>query len=89
MRYNLPIPHKKDLFMHHQSLTGQWTFRQHNTAEWLPATVGGVHTVCSRRENPDPFVADNEKQVQLDQRYGLEYRTTFNAYELLNKPNNS
>jgi len=65
--------------MHHQSLSGQWTFRQHNTNEWMPATVpGGVHTdLLALGKIPDPFVADNEKQVQWIADTDWEYRTTF------------
>ena len=65
--------------MHHQSLSGQWTFRQHNTNEWMPATVpGGVHTdLLALGKIPNPFVADNEKQVQWIADTDWEYRTTF------------
>lgn len=67
--------------MHLQSLSGQWTFRQLNTNEWLPATVpGGVHTdLLTLGKIPDPFVADNEKQVQWIGDTDWEYRTTFKA----------
>ncbi len=67
--------------MHHQSLSGQWTFRQLNNNEWLPATVpGGVHTdLLALGRIPDPFVADNEKQVQWIGDTDWEYRTTFKA----------
>jgi len=67
--------------MFHQSLSGQWTFRQHNSKEWLSATVpGGVHTdLLALGKIPDPFVADNEKQVQSIGDTDWEYRTTFNA----------
>jgi len=65
--------------MHHQSLSGQWTFRQFNTDEWLNATVpGGVHTdLLALKKIPDPFVADNEKQVQWIGETDWEYRATF------------
>jgi len=67
--------------MHHQSLSGQWTFRQLDKDEWMPATVpGGVHTdLLALGKIPDPFVADNEKQVQWIGDTDWEYRTTFNA----------
>ncbi len=74
--------------MHHQSLSGQWTFRQLNTNEWMPATVpGGVHTdLLALGKIPDPFVADNEKQVQWIGDTDWEYRTTFKpTSELLNE----
>ena len=67
--------------MYHQSLSGQWTFRQLNTTEWMPATVpGGVHTdLLALGKIPDPFVADNEKQVQWIGDTDWEYRITFKA----------
>ncbi|MEO5888433.1 MAG: glycoside hydrolase family 2 protein [Anaerolineales bacterium] len=74
--------------MFHQNLCGKWTFRQHNASEWLAATVpGGVHTdLLALGKIPDPFVADNEKQVQWIGETDWEYRTTFNATsELLNE----
>ena len=65
--------------MHHHSLSGKWTFRQLGTNEWLPATFpGGVHTdLLALGKIPDPFVADNEKQVQWIGDTDWEYRTTF------------
>jgi beta-mannosidase len=67
--------------MFQQNLNGQWSFRQHNTAEWMPATVpGGVHTdLLALGRIPDPFVADNEKQVQWIGDSDWEYHYTFNA----------
>jgi beta-mannosidase len=67
--------------MHHQSLSGQWTFRQLDTNEWMPASVpGGVHTdLLALGKIPDPFVADNEKQVQWIGNTDWEYKTTFKA----------
>ncbi len=72
--------------MFHQSLNGLWSFRQHKTAEWMPATVpGGVHTdLLALGKIPDPFVADYEKQVQWIGDTDWEYRYAFNvAPELL------
>ena len=48
-----------------QSLTGNWEFRQADTADWSPATVpGGVHTdLLALGCIPDPFVGDNERRV--------------------------
>jgi beta-mannosidase len=65
--------------MHYQSLSGEWTFRQLDKNEWMPATVpGGVHTdLLALGKIPDPFVADNEKQVQWIGDTDWEYRTTF------------
>jgi beta-mannosidase len=74
--------------MHHQSLAGQWSFRQLNAKEWMPATVpGGVHTdLLTLGKIPDPFVADNEKKVQWIGDTDWEYRTAFDAApELLNE----
>ncbi|MBK9928067.1 MAG: glycoside hydrolase family 2 protein [Anaerolineales bacterium] len=65
--------------MHQQSLAGQWTFRQLDTNEWMPATVpGGVHTdLLALGKIPDPFIGDNEKQVQWIANADWEYKTTF------------
>ncbi len=73
--------------MLHQSLTGDWQFRQAESDEWLPAQVpGGVHTDLLRLERiPDPFVADNEKRVQWVAQTDWEYRHTFSTRsDLLN-----
>jgi beta-mannosidase len=66
--------------MIHQSLSGQWKFRQTHTEEWLPANVpGGVHTdLLALSKIPDPFVADNEKKVQWIGNSDWEYRYIFN-----------
>ena len=74
--------------MFHQSLSGQWTFRQAHTNEWLLATVpGGVHTdLLALGKIRDPFVADYEKQAQWIGETDWEYCTTFQAApELLKK----
>ena len=65
--------------MHIQTLTTEWTFRQADSEEWLPAQVpGGVHTdLLAAGRIPDPFVADNEKQVQWVTESNWEYRQTF------------
>lgn len=54
--------------MHIQTLSGAWQFRQAGTEEWLPAQVpGDVHTdLLALGRIPDPFVADNEKCVQVE-----------------------
>lgn len=51
--------------MHFQSLTGEWTFRQAGTDEWMPAIVpGGVHTdLLALGRIPNPFVSDNKHAV--------------------------
>jgi beta-mannosidase len=63
----------------HQSLTGAWRFRQTQTEEWLPGRVpGSVHTdLLAAGRIPDPFVADNEKQVQWVAETDWEYQRAF------------
>jgi beta-mannosidase len=67
--------------MHQQSLSGQWTFHQTGSDEWLPASVpGGVHTdLLTLGRIPDPFVADNEKKVQWIAYTDWEYRRSFDV----------
>jgi len=67
--------------MNIHSLAGAWEFRQQGTPEWLPATVpGGVHTdLLALGRIPDPFVGDNEKQVQWVAEAAWEYRHIFNV----------
>jgi beta-mannosidase len=62
-----------------QTLSGTWKFRQSGNDEWLPASVpGGVHTdLLSLGKISDPFVGDNEKQVQWIGESDWEYRRTF------------
>src|SRR5512144_1782767 len=49
-----------------QSLSGAWQMRELNTGQWLPATVpGGTYTdLLAAGLIPDPFLGENEKQVQ-------------------------
>jgi beta-mannosidase len=49
-----------------QSLSGAWQMREANTSKWIPATVpGGTYTdLLAAGEIPDPFLGENEKQVQ-------------------------
>jgi beta-mannosidase len=65
--------------MYVQPLIGDWQFRQVRSDEWMPAKVpGGVHTDLLANERiPDPFVADNEKQVQWVAESDWEYRYNF------------
>jgi beta-mannosidase len=62
-----------------QSLAGGWEFRQAGTQEWLQGNVpGGVHTdLMALGRIPDPFVGDNEKQVQWVSEANWEYHTSF------------
>lgn len=72
--------------MNHQDLTGAWRFRQLDAEDWLPASVpGGVQTdLLAAGVIPDPFVADNELQVQWIPHQDWEYQRSFTpAPELL------
>ncbi len=65
-----------------QSLNGEWQFRRASAGEeWRPATVpGGVHTdLLAAGLIPDPFVGDNERQVQWVAESDWEYRRYFTA----------
>jgi beta-mannosidase len=59
----------------------QAQFREAGTTEWLPAQIpGGVHTdLMALGRIPDPFVADNELQVQWVAERDWEYQVTFQA----------
>jgi beta-mannosidase len=62
-----------------QMLTGEWEFRHVGSEKGLPAQVpGGVHTdLMAAGQIPDPFVADNEKQVMWVADSDWEYQRTF------------
>jgi beta-mannosidase len=49
-----------------QSLSGAWQMRDTQSNKWLPATVpGGTYSdLLAAGQIPDPFVGENEKQVQ-------------------------
>lgn len=49
-----------------QSLSGAWQMREVNSSRWLPATVpGGTYTdLLAAGQIPDPFIGENEKEVQ-------------------------
>ena len=69
-----------------QSLNGAWQFCQVGFNEWLPAVVpGGVHTdLMATGRISDPFVADNELNVQWVADADWTYRRTFEpSQELL------
>ncbi len=75
--------------MYLQSLHGSWQFKQAGTDQWLPATIPGtVHTdLLALNRIPDPFVGDNEKQVQWVAQTDWEYQHTFSVEpSLLNQP---
>jgi len=65
--------------MYIQSLSGKWQFREANTDTWSPAQVpGAVHTdLLALGRIPDPFVADNELDVQWVAERDWEYRLIF------------
>ncbi len=55
-----------------------WTFRQADTADWLPATVPGtVHTdLLANHRIDDPFYRTNERDQQWIDKKDWEYKTT-------------
>ncbi len=61
------------------NLNSNWEFRKVGDSGWMPATVPGcVHTdLMANNSIPDPFMADNELQVQWVEREDWEYQTTF------------
>lgn len=65
--------------MQRQSLSGAWEFCQVGCEDLIPGQVpGDVHTaLLAAGRIPDPFVADNEKQVQWVAETDWEYRRTF------------
>ena len=65
--------------MLYQSLCGTWQMRELNTGEWLPATVpGGTYTdLMEAGRIPDPFLGENETQVQWVAERDWEYRREF------------
>ena len=66
----LSSPHKRgvEANMVTQSLSGAWQMRERDaqSSTWLPATVpGGTYTdLLAAGQIPDPFLGENEKQVQ-------------------------
>ncbi len=62
-----------------QSLSGAWECSPTGQAAWLAATVpGSVHLdLLAAGRIPDPFVADNEKQVQWVAEADWDYRRQF------------
>lgn len=59
--------------------TSKWEFHKKNEPKWYPATVPGtVHTdLYANKLIPDPFFADNEKQLQWIENEDWEYKTNF------------
>jgi beta-mannosidase len=64
-----------------QSLNNNWQFTEAGKNEWLSAIVPGtVHTdLLAHGKIPDPFIGENEKQVQWVETKTWEYKTTFDA----------
>ena len=66
-----------------------WTFKQSTSKKWLPAQVPGtVHTDLLRNKIiKDPFVDDNEKNVQWVGVANWDYQCKFSCDEsILGKP---
>jgi len=61
-------------------INSNWTFRQADKEEWLPASVPGcVHTdLLANKKIEDPFYRLNEHQLQWIDKVNWEYKTSFN-----------
>ncbi len=61
-------------------ISSNWTFRQADKDEWLPATVPGcVHTdLLANGKIEDPFYRLNEHKLQWIDKVNWEYKTSFN-----------
>jgi beta-mannosidase len=61
-------------------ISSNWTFRQADKDEWLPATVPGcVHTdLLANKKIEDPFYRLNEHKLQWIDKVNWEYKTSFN-----------
>jgi beta-mannosidase len=62
-----------------KEISENWTFRQADKDEWLPATVPGcVHTdLLANKKIEDPFYRLNEHKLQWIDKVNWEYKTTF------------
>jgi beta-mannosidase len=72
---------KKDpVLMVSSEISSDWTFRQADKDEWLPATVPGcVHTdLLANKKIEDPFYRLNEHNLQWIDKVNWEYKTSFN-----------
>ena len=65
--------------MHIQVLADKWQFREAKTDEWFPTRAPGcIHTsLLALGRIPDPFVADNELDVQWITERDWEYALAF------------
>ncbi len=63
------------------SLASNWTFKNVKDTAWLPAQVPGeVHMDLLRNEKiEDPFIANNELDLQWISKEDWEYRSTFSV----------
>ena len=63
-----------------KEISSDWTFRQADKDEWLPATVPGcVHTdLLANGKIEDPFYRLNEHKLQWIDKVNWEYKTSFN-----------
>ncbi|MDE6331940.1 MAG: glycoside hydrolase family 2 protein [Muribaculaceae bacterium] len=66
--------------VHTQNLGGEWKFRQSRTVQWHKAQVPGtVHTdLMDCGLIPDPFIGQNERQVQWVDKEDWIYERDFN-----------
>ncbi len=60
-------------------LSEGWLFRESNSSDWFPATVPGtVHTdLLNNNLINDPFLGNNEADLQWIEDKDWEYKTTF------------
>ena len=60
-------------------IKNKWEFKRASDKKWLKARVPGtVHTdLFYNKRIPDPFYADNEKELQWIENEDWEYQTTF------------
>ena len=67
--------------MIHQSLSGAWQMREAQSGSWLSSTVpGGTYIdLLAAGQIPDPFLGENEKQVQWVADLDWEYCHKFIA----------
>lgn len=65
--------------VYRQNLPADWEFRQARKMQWHSATVPGtVHTdLMALNLIPDPFIGENERQVQWVDKEDWLYRTVF------------
>ncbi len=66
--------HKQELLLHED-----WLFRGSDSSRWFPAKVPGtVHTDLFYTDQiPDPYLYENEKQLQWIENKSWEYKCTF------------